>query len=159
MSENNTKFFFLIVNAKDKLSSPGSPSNRAVLQLYCHHRFVSNKSILESGKLVIAECLIQYNKFEIPVISESNAVRKLTDLRNKWTNINKRKKRRTAKDIENEKKFLQVLDQLFDITPKNVLFLFESDDSKAFYISQKNNVRLRPKHRNSKDQGSHLLIL
>lgn len=158
MSDKNKKNVYLVGDTKDKLSCLGLPSNQDVLQLYFHHRFVSNKSILESGKSVINDVVNLYKKFGVPVISDFNAVRKLTELRNKWTNLNKSKNRHAAKDIKNQDKFLKVLDQLFDITPKNVNILFKTEAAKAFYISQKNSLKLRPKTLNYKLEGLHHLI-
>ena len=102
---NKNKNFFLIGSEIDEISGCRLPSNGQSLSLLIHHHFTLKKTILHSARCVIDEVIKLYEKENIPVISKSNAARKLVSLNSEWIKLKKSKKRTNKTYIKKKKEF------------------------------------------------------
>lgn len=141
MSSSKKKVFYLLGAEIEEIKSR-LPSNGDVLRLFCHHHFSLKKIIFHAAKSVISVVLKLYKKEEIPVMQTKNACKKLVLLHSEWVKIKKSKYKKNPCYIKKNRMFSMKMNQLFDITPKNVLNLIKNESSKRFLLAQRKDYRL-----------------
>lgn len=98
------------------------PVNRDILCLFYYKHCSEQLIIRGSVKFVLNEVIHVCNKFTLPAINSHRSISKIEKLYKDWlkTQIDKSRKKFPAQ-ILLEKVFVESLDKLFDIAPKNIL--------------------------------------
>ena len=116
---------YLIGHEINSFDTSVLPSNRQVLNLFCHVHLTEQKSILESAIIVAQNVIENYKIANLPFISSSNVTRKISSLYKQWGNLKKRKTRVTKTPTPKMTIFTNLLDKIFDVTPKKGLNIAE----------------------------------
>src|SRR5215469_13318162 len=104
------------------------PSNRQVLCVLFYN--------LHTVKLTVREVFIFWEKNRILTKHDQDAITKLEKLHAEWRTLQKDRKK-TSETVKNKfKKFLEKLDDLFDIAHQDALALIKSEEDKAFLVKQ-----------------------
>lgn len=117
------------------------PSKRQVLQVMFYHIRFHNKSARESARAVVRELFIFWDKAGIPTPKESRCIEKLEKLYNEWKDLQKIVTHQHAKQKNDEKKFTNELDNLFDIAHTDALQMIKIEEDKEFLLLQRQKER------------------
>lgn len=114
-SVRSKTFVYLIGNQSLNITGTKLPSNRQVLRMLFFCTRQCRKSIDESAYLVIDAATIFWRQASIPTMDKGNTKKKLVRLYEEWKTLVKTKNRRDSNQVGKEQKFLEKLDDLFDI--------------------------------------------
>lgn len=118
------------------------PSNRQVLSVYFYNTKVVRLSRSESASLVADEVAIFYSKARIPVAKPYNNNLKVQRLVDEYKDLQKGSQRNNEKQIQNEKTFVDKLDDLFDMAHVDALDMIKDTDVRQFLNSQRQKGRV-----------------
>lgn len=102
-----------------------------------HNKRVVNLDIHESAVLAIKEAAVFWLKARIPLREEHRCASKLKKLHENWRNLQKNSKRLSDNDRAKAAKFVEELDDLFDISHGNSLDMICIEEDKMFLLSQR----------------------
>lgn len=134
-TDNN---IYLIGSMSNQIIGSKLPSNKQVLSVLFHNLRIVKLNLRESAVLVIKETVIFWQKARIPVREEHRCVNKLEKLYQDWRNLQKSANRLSDK---NRTKFIDELDNLFDIAHGNSLNMIRIEEDKMFLLSQRQKGR------------------
>ena len=132
---------WLIGSTEEELKGCKLPSNRQILSVFFHHHKTLKKTIRNSARDVIKEAAVFWEKARIPIRKEDRAISKLESLFNDWAKLKKNAKRMTASQRMNESKFMEILDDLFDIAHMDALKTIKIDEDRDFLVAQRDKGR------------------
>lgn len=137
---------FLIGNYSSQIIGNKLPSKKQVLKVLFFNLRVVKLNLHGSARLVIRETSMFWAKARIPIQSEKNSIPKLKRLYEEWRNIQKYSSRPTEKksqaQIEKENKFIDELDNLFDIASENALTSMTNQEDIEFLKKQREKGRI-----------------
>lgn len=134
----------LIGDVSHQINGAKLPSNRQVLQvLFYNLRFVDLKPDLKkSARLTLDAVLIYWQQARIPTSRVDHCSGKLEKLYEKWRNILKTvASKRSNAQKQAADKFVDSLDDLFDIAATNALDQILIEEDKQFLIQQRQKGR------------------
>lgn len=134
----------LIGDVPHQISGAKLPSNRQTLQVFFYNmRFMCVKpNAKESAKLAVDAVMIFWQQARIPTSRAFYCIDKLLQLYETWKTIQKHipeKRSDAQKEIAN--KFVERLDDLFDIAAANALQEIRIEEDKQFLIMQRQKGR------------------
>lgn len=141
MKPKSRKPIFLIGYENNQILGAKLPSNRQVLSVLFYNMRNVYLKLHESARLVIKEVGIFWEKSSIPMRQECRAISKLEQLYDKWRNLEKNQARGSKVQRQNEKSFVDTLDDLFDIAHGDAMELIKSEETKQFLIAQRQTGR------------------
>ena len=120
---------FLIGDMVTQIIGNKLPSKKQVLKVLFFNMRELNMQLRENATLVIQETLIFWKKAGLITRRENKCIKLIEDLYDKWRSIQKS----TGKpfNIENEKKFILEINNLFDIAASDIFDLI--DKKKIFF--------------------------
>lgn len=95
----------------------------------------------ESARLAVREATMFWEKARIPTKQEHRCVDDLMNLYKKWRTLQKTSSRRTERQINSEKEFMNTLDDLFDIAHGNALTVMKNQEDITFLQRQREKCR------------------
>ncbi len=104
------------------------PSNRQVLKLFFHYHQTIGFTNRQSATAVIRDVMPFWNKARIPVRQEHHSIAKLEQLHEKWMKLQKNASRESETQRTNETKFMDQLDNLFDIAHQDALQIIQIEE-------------------------------
>lgn len=114
------------------------PSNRQVLQVFFYNMRFVNLNAKRSALLAVNAVLIYWDQARIPVLANNLCCKQILKLYERWLHIKKHaSSKRSACRTEAAKQFEDCLDDLFDISPVDVLERIRIEVDKQFLIMQK----------------------
>lgn len=131
----------LVGNITTQIVGAKLPSNRQVLSVYFYNIRVVNMSIKESAALVIKEVSIFWQKARIPTKRTDHCVEKLIKLHDEWKSLQKNFTRTGSKDRERRDRFVDIMEDLFDIAHSDALEQMKNEEDKTFLILQRQKGR------------------
>lgn len=151
MSEPTTSAPSKALEAKYKIAFVGTvvdqivggklPSNRQVYELFFHNMRIDRKTARESANLVKDAVIIFWKQARIPTKDPARIVDKIMKMYDKWQKLKKSHTKRGATQIEAERAFNDMLDDLFDIAGEGALENMTNEDDKQFLIRQREKGR------------------
>lgn len=132
---------WLIGSVAEKLTGSRLPSNREVLSVFFYNHKTLKKTIRQSSTAVVRETLVFWNKARIPTRHEKNIITKLEDLHKKWINLKKNASRKSYKQQDRQREFVEDLDNLFDIAHVDAEKLITIPEDKEFLAAQREKGR------------------
>ena len=116
------------------------PSKKQVLQvLFYNLRFVK-LNLRDSARLVLDEVFLFWRKARIPTQIESRCIEKVEKLYKEWRNLQKTSSKSVAQ-LQKEAKFVEDLDDLFDVAHGNALEMIKIEEDRKFLLLQKRKGR------------------
>ncbi|XP_031785924.1 uncharacterized protein LOC107981363 isoform X1 [Nasonia vitripennis] len=113
-----------------------STIKQVLAALFYNLRRVS-KSVRESAKLTIEECIIIWKKARIPTQENKKCVIKLEAEYERWRKIQRNASRRSDTQIKNEQTYKESINKLFDIACADALKKMEDESDKQFLLDQR----------------------
>ena len=77
-----------------------------------------------------------WDKARIPTTQLYNVINRIKELHDKWTGLKKSINRRTPKQLENEEKFKEPLNDLFDVAHADALEMISIQKDRDFLLAQ-----------------------
>lgn len=101
----------------------GLPSIKQTLAVLFFHLRKLSKTLDQSAKSAVTECLVFWKEAEIPTQKEFKCVQKLKNEYEKWRNMQKSASKQNKSDIQlkKEKEYEENLNELFDIASSDAL--------------------------------------
>lgn len=132
---------YLISSEETEIRGCKLPSNGQILSVFLHHHLTLGKTIQESSKIVLREAVSFWEKARIPSQDEKNAISKVKKLHERWNKLKKNATRKTDTQRSNEKKFVDKLDDLFDIAHADAMKIITIQEDKEFLLAQREKGR------------------
>ena len=108
--------FHLLGEEIQNIPTTSLPSNREVLNLFCHHHLTLKKKDRNAANCVILKVVEIYREMSVPMISSQNAENKILKLHEDWIKMTKNKSRATQVQDQREQLIVN-LDQVFNLVP------------------------------------------
>lgn len=128
---------FLIGAPTDTIMGSKLPTTLQVLKVFYYFHNTKKQSINRSAIITIDMATVFWHKARIPIRQKCNSVKKLKMLIINYDNIKKSKNRRTSVQINNEAKFTEQFNKLFDIAHENSLEMINLQEDKDFLLDQR----------------------
>lgn len=132
---------YLIGDDLNQIIGSKLPSNLQVLKVLFYNLRKVKLNLRESASLVIKEVLVFWEKARIPVKDIQRCIEKLEKLHNNWRDLQKHAKRQSQIQKNKEQEFIDIFDDLFDLSHANALQIMCNDEDKNFLISQRKKGR------------------
>ena len=115
------------------------PTIKQVLAVLFYNLRRVSKSLRDSAKLTIEECLIIWKKARIPTKEDKKCFIKLEAEYEKWRKIQKNASRRSDTQRKNEQAYEESINKLFDIAGADALKKIIDESDKQFLLDQRGN--------------------
>ncbi|KAL3275159.1 hypothetical protein HHI36_019928 [Cryptolaemus montrouzieri] len=134
---------FLVGNTSKKIDGNKLPSNREVLKVFFHALRREKGSTIRSSATKAIQLVEEFwQKARIPVKRTQKSIEKLESIYRNWEKIAKNETRRTPRQIEKERLFVEPLDNLFDIAHNDADKLITIEEDKQFLKAQRQKGRI-----------------
>lgn len=139
MADNLREEVNLIGFITDKLDVINSlPTIKQVLALLFYNIRRLSKSLEDSAKLTVRECLTFWSKAGIPTQEEKKCVLKLKAEHTRWYKIHKNSDRKTVTQKKNEELYIESINKLFDISRADAFEMID-DNTREFLLRHGGN--------------------
>lgn len=134
------RIIYLVGPVKSKIEGRKLPTARQVLQLFFYEHCENGHTIRQSSTHTLQQVMSKWNSGGIRVSDLKHCVVKLEKLHLTWQKLKKSAKSKSPTQREKEELFEENLDNIFDISRKDVMDNL-SESKKEFLISQRNKNR------------------
>lgn len=132
---------FLIGSVKDQILGCKLPSNRQVLSVLLFKLRRCTSSLRESASLLFDEVADFWQKARIPIKKKGHCIEKIENLYGTWRSLQKNASRQSEIEKKKREKFVDELDDLFDIAHIEALKMISIEEDKLFLVSQRQKGR------------------
>lgn len=132
---------FLIGSYSSQIVGSKLPSKGQVLKVLFFNLRQVKLDITESARLAVREVILFWEKARIPTQAEKNCIPKLKKLYDEWRGLQKSSSKNSDIQNEKEQKFVDQLDDLFDIAHENALSLIKIEEDREFLNQQRQKGR------------------
>lgn len=133
---------YLLGSVCDQVICGGKlPSNRQALSVLFFNIRNVKLTLRDSSALVIDEIFIFWQKARIPTRRKDHCVKQLENLHGDWRKLQKGSSRKSEIQKQNENKFIDKLDDLFDIAHLNAESLITNEQDRQFLLMQRQKGR------------------
>lgn len=132
---------YLVGSVLFKIPGAKLPSQRQLLQVMFYHTRLTRIDAKSSARLAVREALLFWEKARIPTKQEIHCIEKLEKLYQKWISLQKSCHKTSDTQRNAEKKFVDDLDDLFDIAHANAMQLIKDQEDKDFLLRQRQKGR------------------
>lgn len=133
---------YLVGRIEEKILGSKLPSNRQVLSVFLFKKKRLNKTLQESANLLFDEISVFWGKARIPIRRKSHCVEKMLNLYGTWLSFKKSISRQSETEKQKREKFIEEMDNLFDIAHNDALNMINNEEDKLFLISQRKKGRV-----------------
>ena len=141
MDSRSSNTIYLLGHDESQIVSSKLPSNGQVLRVLYYNLRKVKLEIRPSAAMVIKEVEVFWEKARIPVKQSYNSITKLIALYESLRLLQRSEKRRSELQESKEKKFLDSLDDLFDIAHSDALTMMHIESDKHFLLNQRQKGR------------------
>ena len=113
------------------------PSVKQVFSHFLHRHNVLKEDIRTAANRTIERVDPAWFRATIPIKHRQDSIKKLEQLFCQWKGLKKDQRRQTQTQQANEAKFLEMVEELFDIAHANAMELIENEEDKFFLESQR----------------------
>lgn len=117
------------------------PSNRQVLGRFFHFHKNQKNTIRNSATATSMEIQKFWDRARIPTVTKQRIIEKIEKLMFKWQGLKKSISKRTTAQQETEARFVDVLDDLFDIASVDAMSQMTITEDKEFLYAQREKGR------------------
>lgn len=132
---------YLIGNVIPQLLGSKLPSKKEVLGVLFFHTRTLKLQVRKSAIMVANEILTFWDKARIPTRGKDKIVTEVEKLYQEWRNLNKSATKRGPLHTAKEEKFVEELDNLFDIAHVNALTRMAVPEAIDFLLAQRQKGR------------------
>jgi len=132
---------YLIESVKNQITGSKLPSIKDCLSVLFFNLRLVKLNVNDGAALVIDECLIYWRKARIPTRDRLNCIKKLKKNYEDWRSLDKNAKRTGDLYKQREKKFVDRLNDLFDISHANAVNMMKNEEDIAFLNLQRQKGR------------------
>lgn len=132
----------MVGNTSHQITGAKLPSNKQVLKVMFYNMRFVRLGAKESAHLAVQSAGIFWQQARIPIRNEHKSTEKLMKLYERWRNIRKTaptKRSKVQKKVAD--KFVEGLDDLFDIASNDALDIIKIDEDKEFLEMQRKKGR------------------
>lgn len=133
---------YLIGNINHQILGAKLPSYRQVLSVFFYNTRIAHMNKSDSAKLVAEEVEIFYKKAGIPTAKPCNSAAKIERLVDEYKKLQKSALRSGPSQIQNEKSFIDKLDDLFDMSHRDAMSMIKDQKVIDFLNSQRQKGRI-----------------
>ena len=116
------------------------PSYRQVFGYFMYLHKIRKLAIREASSAIIKAVCEVWDKVSIPTRSNQHSITKLESIFSEWKGLQKHTNRTTQSHKEKENKFVDSLEDLFDMAHANALTKLNPEDQ-AFLLTERKKVR------------------
>lgn len=114
--DESLRKIYLVGETTHQFSGAKLPSIRQTLQVMFYNiRFVKLR-LQDAAQLTVEACSIFWEQARIPIRRKDGNIDLLTKVYEKWRNIQRSKGKNTAASISAQEAFVEILDDLFDMS-------------------------------------------
>lgn len=136
---------FLVGNYSPQIITKKLPSKRDVLKVLFFNLREVKLDLQDGARLTIRETRLFWEKGRIPTQSEKNCIPKLKKLYEEWRGLQKcagmTREDKSANQLQKEDKFVEELDDLFDIAAADALTSMKNAEDVEFLKKQREKGR------------------
>lgn len=140
-SSDDLTDIYLVGTAEVNITGAKLPSVGQVLRVFFYNTRAVKLNSRESARLVVREVNIFWQKARIPTQKECHCIDKVLALQKHWYSLGKSKSRQSNAQLMATNKFIDELDDLFDIAHSNAFDLMNIDEDKDFLTAQREKGR------------------
>lgn len=141
-SNQSLNYIPLVGNVSHQIMGAKLPSIRQILQTFFYNMHYVHLNAKQSATLTLDAIIIFWQQARIPTRRMDHCVESLLRIYDKWKNIQKVvPSKRTPRILENEKAFVDSLDDLFDIASATALTTMRNEEDKKFLLMQREKGR------------------
>uniref|UniRef100_A0A8D8TNB5 Uncharacterized protein n=1 Tax=Cacopsylla melanoneura TaxID=428564 RepID=A0A8D8TNB5_9HEMI len=133
---------FLLGHYESQIVGIKLPSNKQVLSVLFYNLREIKLSNAKSISLAIRETLVFWEKARIPTRGQDKCEQKLKSLHNEWRELQKSKTKKSEVARKKEEKFVNELENLFDISHANAMEMITIEQDKLFLTNQRQPGRV-----------------
>ena len=141
METRNADRIYLLGHDEYQIIGSKLPSNGQVLRVLFYNVQKVKLDLRPSAAIAIKEVEVFWDKARIPVRETHHSIDKLLELHKNWRKLQKTRKRRCEMQEIKERKFLNAMDDLFDIAYNNALNTLKIQEDKDFLLNQRKKGR------------------
>ena len=132
---------YLLGSTENTITGSKLPSRKQVLQLFLHHHLEEKMTLKDAAGETLKVLGDFWQRARIPMQKDQRAKEKILRLYEEWARLKKNKSRTTKTQKDNEKQFVNLLENLFDIAHANAMSMIELDEDKEFLKAQREKGR------------------
>lgn len=132
---------YLVRSSEVNITGAKLPSIGQVLRVFFYNTRAVKLKIRESAQLTVREATIFWEKARIPIRKECHSIDKLVKIHHQWEALRKSRTKPSATQEIAEKKFIDELDDLFDIAHSDALSLMSNQEDRDFLLAQRQKGR------------------
>lgn len=136
-TRSKKEIYYLIGSVEEVITGSKLPSKKQVLQVFIYHHLQQKKTKKDAAKYTLVEVENFWERARIPVQKPQRAKENILRLYEKWVNLKKNKNRKSKTQKDNETKFADSLDNLFDIAHANALSMISIEEDREFLKAQR----------------------
>lgn len=141
-ADENIRNIALVGQVSHQIVGAKLPSNRQVLQVFFYNVRYVKLNAKESARLAIDAVCIFWQQARIPMRQAHKCAEKLLTLHAEWNIVKKKKPEEMAAAMKQRReKFVNNLDNLFDIAHANALNMMRNQEDIDFLTKQRENGR------------------
>ena len=132
---------YLLGSLEHSITGTKLPSKKQVLQVFLNHHLQQRKTKNDAAVDTMAVVEEFWNRARIPMQKPQRARENIIRLYEKWVALKKNKNRATATQKANERKFVDSLENLFDIAHANAMSMITLEEDREFLKAQREEGR------------------
>ena len=132
---------YLLGSMENTITGSKLPSRKQVLQVFLHHHLEEKMTVKDAAGETLKVLGDFWQRARIPMQKDQRAKEKIIRLYDEWAKLKKNKNRTTKTQKDNEQKFVNLLENLFDIAHANAMSMIELDEDKEFLKAQREEGR------------------
>lgn len=130
-----------LVSCAEGIDGCKLPSGKQALGHFLHRHSILKEEIRTAANNTIIRVEEFWSHAKIPVKHRQDSIKKIEQLFHEWQGLKKNKNRKTKTQQDNEAKFSEMLQELFDIAHADAMNLITTDEDKLFLQSQRQKGR------------------
>ncbi|XP_045104729.1 uncharacterized protein LOC123500125 [Portunus trituberculatus] len=132
---------YLLGSLEHSITGTKLPSKKQVLQVFLYHHLQQRKTKNNAAVDTMAVVEEFWKRARIPMQKPQRARENIIRLYEKWVALKKNKNRATATQKANERKFVDSLENIFDIAHANAMSMITLEEDREFLKAQREEGR------------------
>lgn len=141
MASSSRNKVFLMGNLEEEILGAKLPSKRQVLSHFLYLHTEKKMMTRLASKCVLEKVETFWHRARVPTRYRQDSIKQLESLFEKWQGLKKNANRQTATQRSNEEKFMETMDDLFDIAHADALSMIKIEEDRKFLLSQREKGR------------------
>jgi hypothetical protein len=131
-----------LIGGTDENFKPSKlPSRREVLKVFFQYHNRQQMSLKESISKTVELLLVMWDKARIPTKAPNHVAEHIRKLHGEWKGLKKLINRVSARNLSNQQKFQETLDDIFDVAHHDAMSLIKIDEDRLFLQAQREKGR------------------